>query len=669
MAIVPLVFKSIQITNFGGYFGESHALFPLGDKNIMVIRGRNTGGKTSFLNALKWCLYGEVSNRAENKIPLLKLFNSNAIHDGEDRMAVEVQTIIRGENYTIIREARRKYPNSKPTSDNDFSLNFAIKKEGQILSEDASHKVINRIAPKIISRFFLFDGELLKEYEDLIEKRNRSNTYHLREAIEDVLGLPALKTAARFLDKAENFADRNVSQKAQTETQTKNLSVRLDTLTTKRDEADNQRQQSEEKLQELEREKSALEKEVNNEREIDILRGEIKATEEQRKRLLAQIAESHEKLKELTSQAWKDGLYLALQKHSSKLDKELAELSSQHENFIIEEHDFHALKRIINSGHCEICDQDVTGDAIDTIHRKIDDMIHSRDVRQAQNDALQEKNYQARTVKGLLTKLKPVYEHYKITYQGVLQQSNELTQLSEKYDRMKAEAQNEDLDAVRKRRVDLERIIQEIGVLNNHISSLTTSINDSDRDIEQLISDIQAKEVSKEVEVATRVKRKIETLKKTFETGLKELREEMRKHVQDYATRAYRAMIHEDDHEYVLISPETYELSIVNSKELPVTEPSSGATQVLALSLIVALGKVGRPIGPIVMDSPFGRLDEIHRERVLRYLPRQASQLVLLYHSGELQPSTLNKVLHHIGRTYTIVKEMEGRSKLKEGEL
>src|SRR5690606_3212083 len=103
---------------------------------------------------------------------LLKLFNSNAIAEGEDMMRVEVEAIIKGEPFTIIREARRRFPNSKPTSDNDFIVQFLVKKDGQVLSEDASNRVINRIAPRIISRFFLFDGELLKEYEDLIEQRN-----------------------------------------------------------------------------------------------------------------------------------------------------------------------------------------------------------------------------------------------------------------------------------------------------------------------------------------------------------------------------------------------------------------------------------------------------------------------------------------------------------------
>lgn len=669
MTSAPLVFKSIRISNFGGYYGESFAKFPVGERNIMVIRGRNTGGKTSFLNALKWCLYGEVGNRADNEMPLLQLFNSNAIVDGEDRMRVEVEALIKGDPYTIIREAKRKYPNSRPTSNNDFTVHFEVKKDGQVLSEDISNKVINRVAPKIISQFFLFDGELLKEYEDLIEKRNRRSTYPLIEAIEDVLGLPALKTATRFLEKAEGFADRNVSQKAQTKTQTKNLSTKLDALTTQRDDAANQLQANEQKLEQLERDKSSLEKEVSKERDMDILRGQIKANEEQRERLATQIDESRERLKALTSQAWKDGLHLALEKRHKVLEYELDALNEQHKSFIVEEHDFKSLKAIIESGHCETCDQDVTGSYLDSIRHKVDAMIQSREERKAQNEALQDRTYQARKVRDILRKVKPVNEQYSAEYKQLLQQVNELTRLADEYDRMKAESQNEDLEAVRKRRLALEQIIQEIGALKRHIGNLESQISEMDRNIEQLIEDIQSEEGSEEVEIATKVKKKIETLKKVFEVGRYELREEMRKHVEDYASRSYKAMIHEGDHENVLISPETYELSIVNSRGLPVTEPSSGATQVLALALIVALGKAGRPIGPIVMDSPFGRLDEDHRERVLRYLPRQASQLVLLYHSGELQPSTLNTVQRRIGCTYTISKEVEGRSKLSEGEL
>lgn len=665
----PLIFDAIRINNFGGYFGESQANFPLGDRNIMVIQGRNTGGKTSFLNALKWCLYGEVGTRSDVTMPLTQLFNSNAIAEGEDLMRVVLEARIKGEPYTIIRQAKRRFPNTRPTSDNDFAIHFEVKKDGQVLSEDHSKKVINRIAPRIISRFFLFDGELLKEYEDLIEKRSRGSTYPLVEAIEDVLGLPALKTASRFLSKAVSHADRNVSQKAQSSTQTKNLSSKLDTLNAQRDQAVEQLRASEDTLEKLEYEKSSLERDVNEEREMDVLRGKIEANESSRARLATEIDNLSQQLQELSSQSWKDGIHLALGRRQARVEQDLSDLSTQHESFIVEEHDFNILKAISDSGHCEFCEQDVSGTHLRDIQNKVEVMLRSHEDRKAQHAALEEKTYQAQKIRRLLDRVKPTYDRYDTTYNLLMTQTNELTRLAEEHDRMTAETRNEDLDAVRRRRERLEVVSQEIGVIRSQISSLNGKIDECQRNADQLIKDINDTEGSREVEAATKVKAKLETLRKVFDEGRGQLREEMRKHVEDYASRSYKAMIHEGDHENVRILPETYELSIVNSRGRPVTEPSSGATQVLALALIVALGKAGRPIGPIVMDSPFGRLDESHRGRVLRYLPRQASQLVLLYHSGELQPTTLNTVRQRIGCAYNIQKHEEGRSVLVEGEI
>jgi DNA sulfur modification protein DndD len=84
------------------------------------------------------------------------------------------------------------------------------------------------------------------------------------------------------------------------------------------------------------------------------------------------------------------------------------------------------------------------------------------------------------------------------------------------------------------------------------------------------------------------------------------------------------------------------------------------------LALIIALGKAGRPIGPIVMDTPFGRLDEEHRIAILEYLPKQVSQLVLLYHSGELQEDSIQYIKAHVGIEYDILKEQEGYSTIEE---
>ena len=665
----PLEFEAIHIENFGGYYGETSARFPTGERNIMLVHGRNTGGKTSFLNALKWCLYGEVGSRSENALELPQLFNTVAANEGLDTMRVILDTKIKGESYTIVRESKRRFPNTRSTSNNDFTVHFQVKKDGQILSEEHSKRIINRIAPKIISRFFLFDGELLKEYEDLVEQRGRGSTYQLIQAIEDVLGLPALKIASSFLAKALSLAEQNVSRKAQANTQTKNLSIKLNQLISQRDENIEQRNKIEAELEALEQEKSKLEKEVNKEREMDKLRGKMEQNKESRGRAVKEIDELQAKLQTLSALAWRDGIHLALEQRQETLEQELGDLSSQHDSYVIDEHYLKTLKHIADAGHCDACGQDVDASHQKSIQSKIKDMLRSQADRKAQHEALREKDFQVKQVKSLARRVQPVFERYEATRERLLGLINDLSELADEHDRMEAESKNEDLEAVRRRREKLEAVTREIGSFSSSLKGLEEKIAGLDRESSHLIEQISGNQESKDVEEAKSVKEKLEKLKKVFDEGRGELREEMRRHIEDYASRSYKAMIHESDHAAVQITPNNYELSIVDSKGNPVVEPSAGATQVLALALIVALGKAGRPIGPIVMDTPFGRLDEEHRGRVLRYLPRQASQLVLLYHSGELQPSTINTVRSRVGCSYTIRKHQEGRSTLVEGEV
>ena len=56
----------------------------------------------------------------------------------------------------------------------------------------------------------------------------------------------------------------------------------------------------------------------------------------------------------------------------------------------------------------------------------------------------------------------------------------------------------------------------------------------------------------------------------------------------------------------------------------------------MALSLVAALQNNAPLRGPIVVDSPFGRLDGEHRRRIMAALPDMASQIVLLVYEDEM---------------------------------
>ena len=65
----------------------------------------------------------------------------------------------------------------------------------------------------------------------------------------------------------------------------------------------------------------------------------------------------------------------------------------------------------------------------------------------------------------------------------------------------------------------------------------------------------------------------------------------------------------------------------------------------MALSLVAALQNNAQLRGPIVIDSPFGRLDGGHRARIVETLPDMADQVIVLVYEEELPPARAREAL------------------------
>ena len=77
-----------------------------------------------------------------------------------------------------------------------------------------------------------------------------------------------------------------------------------------------------------------------------------------------------------------------------------------------------------------------------------------------------------------------------------------------------------------------------------------------------------------------------------------------------------------------------YGLVIQTAQGEDIPARSAGEGQIVALSLLAGLNRCANVRAPIIMDTPFGRLDRVHRSRVLRYLAKMGDQIVLLRHIG-----------------------------------
>ena len=133
-------------------------------------------------------------------------------------------------------------------------------------------------------------------------------------------------------------------------------------------------------------------------------------------------------------------------------------------------------------------------------------------------------------------------------------------------------------------------------------------------------------------------------------------REKLKKNVEKDATDLFVHLSSDKDYVALRIH-DNYGLSIVHSSGILVPGRSSGFEHVVALSLIGALHKNAPLQGPIIMDSPFGRLDPTHKKNIVKYLPEMAAQSMLLAYTGEIDAQVARSALAgHLLREYKLIR-------------
>jgi DNA sulfur modification protein DndD len=129
-----------------------------------------------------------------------------------------------------------------------------------------------------------------------------------------------------------------------------------------------------------------------------------------------------------------------------------------------------------------------------------------------------------------------------------------------------------------------------------------------------------------------------------FDQASEAYREDQKARVEEEATKIFLSVAHQDQYERLQIT-ETYGLQIIHEDGTIEKGRSSGYEHIVAVSLIGALQKTSPVKGPVVMDSPFGRLDIEHGNNVIALLPELAPQVLLLVTDRELDTKTVSKVL------------------------
>jgi DNA sulfur modification protein DndD len=646
-------FIELSLNNFMPYKGQQTVYFPTDPyRNVMLVHGDNMRGKTSFLNAIRWCLYGKAYTRHKANIDLHNLFNIEASQEGAEGFSISLTFEAGGKKYELTRLAKKKPYISRPAKNDDFDLSVFMRRDGQTLSGHQIEPEINLHAPEQVSRFFLFDGELLQEYEMLLDETNAKGQ-EIKASIEQVLGVPALINGRIESQTLQREAER---------AQTKEISK----ISNLRKLAENQAHlQNEEqiKLSDLTQlktllksildEKNVLDDEIETLSKYSQIATEMRFKKQEKDNLTIRLKDLEAETLKLSSEAYKDLLKPKLINLEKFLMEEIGVIANDFSLSGALGEKIGQIKSLLDLSVCPTCSQDVSVDHKDKHLRELAALEEKLTNLSSDQAKLSEYTSQLNAIRLLITSA--IGDRLKDKYAEATSIQVQLIRLENEIEKLYADLQgkNED-DLIRKKRRH-EQLIREEQRLNDDIVKVEADLLKTRNQIEAISRQILNANPDSKNSRSTLLVQYFKQLEATFRLSIDSLRDRLKLEVESKASSAFLQLTTQKEYSGLKINS-SYGLSILDAQKNEVPLRSSGAEQIVALSLIDGLGRTGRTSGPVVMDTPFGRLNLKHRNNILEYFPKSASQLVLLVHDGEINRlrEDLKDISDRLGAEYQI---------------
>lgn len=166
---------SIEITNFRPFYGTQKIDFGFNDlENLTIILADNGSGKTSLVNALTWCLYGEELHDVRNKSePLYNLRAAKELESNENSIN-EVKVEVKIRFYSFEDEKKKYFSIYRSLSfqkwgngkwGDAFADHLIVDEtDKDILEDGVAQNAINNKIPKEMFQYFFFNGATLSNY-------------------------------------------------------------------------------------------------------------------------------------------------------------------------------------------------------------------------------------------------------------------------------------------------------------------------------------------------------------------------------------------------------------------------------------------------------------------------------------------------------------------------
>lgn len=206
----------------------------------------------------------------------------------------------------------------------------------------------------------------------------------------------------------------------------------------------------------------------------------------------------------------------------------------------------------------------------------------------------------------------------------------------------------------------LSALEEQRSVMVAEAKSLLTRLSAAARQLDDLYTEIAE---SQEEERLTGIAKNARSVLKEFSTRA---RVEKLKELEAQFYTSFNSLARKEDRNLsIKINPDSFEVVLIDDEGviLRKEELSAGEKQIFAISILEALARTSGRSLPVVIDTPLGRLDSVHRKKLVEnYFPKTSHQVIILSTDTEIDYAFYEGLQGSISHSYHLVYNPETRS-------
>jgi DNA sulfur modification protein DndD len=624
--------EQVRVVNFGALHDIDLDLSS-SNPDIAFVNGSNGRGKTTFLDAIKWCFYGEEPKAN-------KFLSRFALRQADPQSNITIRVIISvimdndGTIATVDREQtfqKSEEDTSRRIGQTMLTIQTRKSRPGSLtdtLSEVDAEKWLNHYFPKRLLNFFLFNGELMARFFDLKVKDN------IEGAIRQIARVDHFENIADSLEEIAASHNRKISKLvgAKSEKIAIDLEEHLGLLRKLHDDASSDKIKLTDARDERRRKASVLEGKEGIEKAVE----ELTDVESNITRVSEDLARSEEAFQ---NEILANGVLGMLSPSISELSIQI-ELAKK-EDRLPPPWDPERIRLLLKNEKC-ICGNHLKTDGEGA--KELAKLIEKHQVSSIVGKQLSDLGKKASEIEiGLQSGWKVINVHNS----AFVSSQTELTRLIN-------------------RKTELLDLISEVDI--SEVSNAASEIKRLDKEIENLISSISALEVKglfvqgqvsklqRDLDTASAGNDAAQQLKREAKFA-REVAEAARTiHIE--AIKKVRERIEESfNSKFGSVKGGNFKSVITEDFEIVVrdeygheTELSEGEKMMQAYAFSMTLREVINLNFPLIVDTPFGRLDGQNRKdlakKLVDFLKSETTgrdfQAIFMMHDLEYTPYTKN---------------------------